>query len=88
MELIVWLPDVALSPDQVPVALQIEALLEDQVSSVEPLSATVLGAALRETVGAGGDPGGSALVTPPLSGPAPPPQAASPSTYSNTNNEL
>ena len=87
MELIVWLPDVALSPDQVPVALQLEALLDDQVSSVEPLDATVLGAALRETVGAGVGGGGGALVPPP-SGAAPPPQAARPSANSNPTNEL
>jgi hypothetical protein len=88
MELIVWLPVVALPPDQVPVALQLEALLDDQVSSVEPLDATVLGAALRETVGAGGDPGGGVLVPPPLSELAPPPQAASPSVHSKTIDEL
>jgi len=43
-------------------------------------------APLRETVGAGGDPEGGALVPPPPSGPATPPQAAS--AHSNTNNEL
>jgi hypothetical protein len=56
MELIGWLPEVALAPDQAPVALQLEASLDDQVSSVEPPGATVLGAVLSETVGAGGDP--------------------------------
>ena len=88
MELTVWLPEEALLPDQAPEALQPEALLDDQVSSVEPLDATVLGAALRETVGAGGDPGGGVLVPPPLSELAPPPQAASPSVHSKTIDEL
>src|SRR5262245_20651773 len=58
MELIVWLPEVALMPDQAPVAVHVEALVEDQVSSVEPPALTVVGAALRETVGAGGVGGG------------------------------
>jgi len=83
--LIVWLPDVALPPDQAPVALQVEELLEDQVRSVEPPGATVVGAALNETVGdgdgAGGDPGGGVLLPPLVADPEPPPQA--PSTNSN-----
>lgn len=89
MELIVWLPEVALAPDQAPVAAQLEALLEDQLSCVEPPCATVFGAALSETAGAdaggaGGDPGGGAF--PPLSGTAsPPPQAAKPNAHSNAN---
>jgi len=86
MELIVWLPEVALPPDQAPVALQLEALLEDQVSSVEPAGATVFGAAPSETVG--GDPGGGVLFPPLLSDSAPPPQATRPSAHSNTNDEL
>src|SRR6266849_7094782 len=88
MELIVWLPEVALAPDQAPVALQLEASLEDQVSRVEPPGTTVFGAALSETVGAGGDPGGSGLFPSLLSGVAPPPQATSPSAHRNTNDEL
>jgi hypothetical protein len=89
MELIVWLPEVALAPDQAPVAPQLEALLEAQLSCVEPPCVTVFGAALSETVGAdaggaGGDPGGGAF--PPLSGAGPPPpQAARPSAHSNAN---
>jgi len=84
MELIVWLPDVALPPDQVPVALQLEALLEDQVSSVEPAGATVSGAALSKTVGAGGDPGGGVLTTSAELVP-PPPQPANVSTSTETS---
>ncbi|HJY76534.1 MAG TPA: hypothetical protein VKE95_07875 [Burkholderiales bacterium] len=61
MELMVSLPDVALTPDQAPDAVQLEALLEDQVSRVEPPTATVVGAALSETVGAGG--GGAFTLT-------------------------
>ena len=53
MELIVSLPEVALAPDHPPVAEQLEALVEDHVSSVEPPGATAPGAALSETVGAG-----------------------------------
>ena len=80
MELIVWVPEVALAPDQAPVPAQLEALLEDQVICVEPPCATVVGAALSETVGAavgvgvgaGGDP---ATGGPPLPLLPPPPQA-------------
>ena len=78
MELIVWLPEAALAPDQAPVPAQLEALLEDQVICVEPPCATVVGAALSETVGAavgvgaGGDP---AMGGPPLLLLPPPPQA-------------
>src|SRR3954468_18554731 len=82
MELIVWLLEVALAPDQAPVAAQLEALLEDHVSSVEPPGATVLGAALSETVGAGVGVGVGAGVGDPATGcpppallPPPPPQA-------------
>jgi hypothetical protein len=89
MELIVWLPEVALAPDQAPVAPQLEALLAAQLSCVEPPCATVFGAALSETVGAdaggaGGDPGGNAF--PLLSGTvSPPPQAAKPNAHSNAS---
>jgi len=87
MEPIVWLPEVALPPDQAPVALQLEASLDDQVSSVEPPGTTAFGAALSETVGAGGDPGGGGLF-PPLLSEAPPPQATRPSAHRNANDEL
>src|SRR5688500_4980518 len=76
MELIVWLPIVDLTPDHAPVALQLEAPLEDHVSSVEPPDSTVFGDALSETTGAAaGDPGGGVLL-PPLSPDPAPPQAA------------
>jgi hypothetical protein len=92
MELIGWLPEVAWPPDQAPVALQLVALLEDQVSSVESPDATVFGAALRDTVGAGdgagGDPGGGVLFPALLFDPAPPPQATRPSAHSNINDKL
>jgi len=82
MELIAWLPEVALAPDQAPVPAQLDALLEDHVSCVEPPCATVVGAALSEIVGAGvgvgvgagGDPATSCPPPPLLS--LPPPQAA------------
>jgi len=35
MELIVWLPEVALAPDHAPVAEQLEALVEDQVIKMQ-----------------------------------------------------
>jgi hypothetical protein len=86
MELIVWLPEVSLAPDQASVALQLEASVEDQLSRDEPPLATVVGAALSETVGAE-DPGGGALF-PPVSLVAPVlPQAARPSVQSNARNE-
>jgi len=88
MELIVWLPEVALPPGQAPVALQLEALLEDQASSVEPPGATVSGVALRETVGADCDPGGGVLFPPLSFDAAPPAQATRPSAYSSTSKEL
>jgi len=79
-------------PDQAPVALQLEALLEDQVSSVEPPGATVFGAALSETVGAGdgagGDPGGGVPFPLLLPDGEQPLQAARPSAHSNSNDEL
>jgi hypothetical protein len=46
MELTVWLPEVDFAPDQAPLAMQLEALLEDHVSRVEPPGATVPGVAL------------------------------------------
>ena len=88
MELIVWLPEVGLLPDQVPVALQLEALVEDQVSRVEPPDATVFGAALRETVGAGVPEGGALLPPPSPAGATPPPQATRASAHKNSNGEL
>jgi hypothetical protein len=86
MELRIWVPEVALAPDQAPVALQLEALLEDQVSCVEPPGATVLGDAPSETVGAGGDPGGGVLF--PASDVAPPAQATRPAAHSSISDEL
>jgi len=92
MEVIVWLLEVSLPPDQAPVALQLDALLEVQVSSVEPPGATVFGAALSVTAGAGdgagGDPGGGVLFPALLFDPAPPPQATRPSAHSNINDKL
>src|ERR1051325_3070381 len=83
MELIVWLPEVALVPDQAPLAVHAEALVEDQASCVEPPALTAVGAALRETVGAGGLGGGwwpgavaGVCCGPPLPSLVPPPQAA------------
>jgi hypothetical protein len=97
MELICWLPEGGLAPDQAAVAAQLEALLEDQLSIVEPPAVTVFGAAVSETVGAepvgggepgggepgGGDPGGGAF-PPALSAP-PPPQATRLSAHSSAN---
>jgi hypothetical protein len=54
MELIVWLPEVALAPDQPPEAEQEVALVEDQVSVKDPPLVTVAGFAASDTVGAGG----------------------------------
>jgi hypothetical protein len=94
MELICWLPEVGFSPDQATVAAQLAALLEDQVSIVEPPAVTELGAALSETVGAepvggggdpgGGDPGGGVFPLA-LSAP-PPPQAARLNAHSKASN--
>jgi hypothetical protein len=91
IELIVWLPEVALPPDQAPVALQFEALLEDQASSVEPPVATVSGATLSETAGAGdgagGDPGGGVLAE--VAGTlSPPPQPASAKASAGTSSRV
>jgi hypothetical protein len=93
MELIVWLPEVALAPDQATVAAQFEALLDDQVSSVEPPAVTVLGAALTETVGVGDVAGGCGaggcdapglgVVAP--SPPPPPPQATRVNMHNTAN---
>jgi hypothetical protein len=86
MELIVWLPEVALAPDQAPEAEQEVALAEDQVSIEDPPLVTVAGFATSAavTIGAGGDPGGG--VFPPLTGASlPPPQAAKPNAHSNAN---
>lgn len=49
----VSLPDVALMPSQPPEAEQLVALVELHVSSVEVPAASVVGLALKETVGAG-----------------------------------
>ncbi len=57
----VWDPLVALVPSQPPVAEQLVALTADQVSVVRPPSATVVGDALRETVGGGGACGGTTV---------------------------
>jgi len=47
------LPLVALLPDQPPEAVQVVALVEDQVNVELPPLATLVGLALKETVGAG-----------------------------------
>jgi len=68
--------------------MQLEALVEDQVSSVEPPDATAVGAALSETVGAGVGGAGSCVLFPPLlpdSSPPPAPQATRLNTQSNAN---
>jgi hypothetical protein len=56
----VSLPDIGLLPVQPSEAVHVVALLDDQVSVVDPFTATVIGLALRLTVGApgGGAPGG------------------------------
>lgn len=51
---VAWLPAVVLLPLQSPEALQLEALVDDQVSIEVSLTLTVVGSALSETVGAGG----------------------------------
>jgi hypothetical protein len=56
----VSLPEVALVPDQAPEAVQDVASDEVQLSIVDVLAFTVLGAALSDSVGAGG---GAVLVT-------------------------
>jgi len=86
MELIVRLPEVNLEPDQAMLALQLEALLDDQVSSADPPDATGFGAALSETVGAGDPAGGvlpASLVTPTV-----PLHAARLSVHANTSEIL
>jgi hypothetical protein len=80
-----------LALDQDPVtmdalAVQLEALLEDHVSIVEPPAVTVAGTAFSETVSAD-DAGcvvGGGVSTAALSAP-PPPQAARPNAHSNAN---
>ena len=52
----VWLPpEVALSPNQAPEAVQELAFVEDQVSVEDPPLATDAGLAASDTVGAGGN---------------------------------
>jgi hypothetical protein len=63
MELIVWLPEVALAPDQAPEAEQEVALVEDQVSVEDPPLVTVVGFAASDTVGTGGGGGVPCTVT-------------------------
>ena len=46
-----WLPEVALVPDQPPEAVQLVALVEDQVSVEAPPLTTDVGLALNDTVG-------------------------------------
>ena len=55
MELIVWLPEVAFAPNHAPEAEQLVALLDDQVSVVEPPLVTDDGFAVRLSVGALGE---------------------------------
>ena len=50
-------PEVALSPDQAPEAVQEVALVEDQVSIEDSPYATVVGVAASDTVGTGGNTG-------------------------------
>ena len=60
-------PEVALAPDQTPVAVQEVALVEDQVSIEDAPYATVVGVAASDTVGTGGNTGTVtvALASPP-----------------------
>ena len=54
--LIDWLPpEVALSPDQAPEAVQELAFVEDQASVEDPPLATDGGVAVSDTVGTGGN---------------------------------
>jgi hypothetical protein len=48
-----WLPEVALVPDQPLEAVQVVALVEDQVSAEDPPLATEVGFAASDRVGAG-----------------------------------
>jgi hypothetical protein len=57
----VWLPEVALPPDQAPEALHELALLEDQLKILLPPLVTVAGEALNDNVG----------VDPPVDDPSP-----------------
>src|SRR5262249_53702426 len=52
-----WLPEVALVPDQPPEAVQLVALVEDQVRVEAPPLATEVGLAVSDTVGAVGTVG-------------------------------
>ena len=55
-ELKVWLPpEVALSPNQAPEAVQVFAFVEDQVSVEDPPLATDGGLAASDTAGAAGN---------------------------------
>jgi hypothetical protein len=49
-----WEPEVALVPDHPPEALHAVAFAVDQVSVLDAPALTVVGLALRDTVGAGG----------------------------------
>ena len=69
------LPEVALSPDQPPEAVQELAFVEDQAIIEDPPFATDGGFAPSDTVGTGGGGGGGAEVPSP---PPPPPQAERP----------
>ena len=60
---VVWLPDVALAPDQPPEALQEVAFVEDHASVVDAPLATDVGFAAIDTVGAGGGGGVPETVT-------------------------
>jgi hypothetical protein len=63
MELIVWLPEVALPPDQPPEAVQEVASVEDQVSVDDPPLVIDVGFAASDTVGTGGGGGVPDTVT-------------------------
>lgn len=52
--LVVSVPDVPFVPDHPPVAVQDVAFEDDHVSEVVPFTGTLLAAAVRSTVGAGG----------------------------------
>ena len=55
------LPDVALVPDQLPEAVQLVALVEDQVSVEELPLTTDAGFAVRDTVGVAGAVSGTGV---------------------------
>ena len=54
IELIVWLPEVALVPDQLPEAVQLVAFVEDQLTTDDPPLVTDAGFAEIDTAGAVG----------------------------------